>query len=288
LSSTGWTLSTRGPRLSPPKTDFYPYFSFHGTKSFIKLKKDHIAGLGDTADFAIVGGRRDARDEQKLEIGKLWWTSFYIGCLENKDDVRRFDAKPRFRIIDVVDRYGILKENILFLNRHGYFRRVPFDKSITEFDVGFEYGRQLQPAELFKRPFSVELMGAGFDKPANARYFVLRFPRVLKIHNDRSFKETISFEELQEMAGQCREEPENRETKEMHWLQRLRRSDYLVERSRPALPAMIPIMLLKQRLLDSAHQVGKAPDNRERRPLPLDPHIHQNGRSSVPTPASPR
>jgi DNA ligase 4 len=30
-----------------------PYFSFHGTKSFIKLKKDHIAGLGDTADFHL-------------------------------------------------------------------------------------------------------------------------------------------------------------------------------------------------------------------------------------------
>jgi hypothetical protein len=37
-----------------------PYFSFHRTKPFIKLKKDHVAGLGDTADFAIVGGRRDS------------------------------------------------------------------------------------------------------------------------------------------------------------------------------------------------------------------------------------
>jgi DNA ligase 4 len=185
-----------------------PYFSFHRTKSFVKLKKDHIAGLGDSADFAIVGGRRDARDEQELRTGKLWWTSFYIGCLENKDEACRFNAKPRFRIIDVVDRHGISKENILFLNRHGYFQRVPFDKSITEFDVGFEYGRQLQPAELFKRPFSVELMGAGFDKPANARYFALRFPRVVKIHNDRSFKETVSFEELQEMATRCSAEPE--------------------------------------------------------------------------------
>ncbi len=104
---------------------------------------------------------------------------------------------------------------------------MSFDKLIIEFDVGFEYGRQLQPAELFKRPFLVELMEASFDKPANARYFVLRFPRVLKIHNDRSFKETVSFEELQEMAGQYREEPEDRETEEMYWLQRLRRSDYL-------------------------------------------------------------
>ena len=47
------------------------YFLFHGIKLFIKLKKDHIAGLGDTANFAIISGRRDARDEQKLGIGKL-------------------------------------------------------------------------------------------------------------------------------------------------------------------------------------------------------------------------
>lgn len=62
-----------------------PYFSLDGIW-FIKLKKDYIAGLGDTADLAIVGGRRDAIDEQELNIGRLWWTSFYIGCLENKDE----------------------------------------------------------------------------------------------------------------------------------------------------------------------------------------------------------
>jgi hypothetical protein len=122
--------------------------------------------------------------------------------------------------------YGLLRP-------YGVWRMV---RKPAAFDVGFEYGRQLQPAELFIRPFSVELMGAGFDKPANARYFVLRFSRVLKIHNDRSFKETVSFEELQEMAGQSREEPENRETEEMYWLPRLRRSDYLDERSRSSSP----------------------------------------------------
>ena len=96
----------------------------------------------------------------------------------------------------MVDRHGISKENILFFNRYGYFQRVSFNKLITEFDIGFEYGRQLQPAELFKRPFLVKLMGTGFDKPANAKYFALRFPRVLKIYNDRSFKETVNFEKL--------------------------------------------------------------------------------------------
>ena len=36
-----------------------PYFSFNSAKAFIKLKKDYISGLGDTADFAIVGGCHD-------------------------------------------------------------------------------------------------------------------------------------------------------------------------------------------------------------------------------------
>ncbi|KAH8800779.1 hypothetical protein F5884DRAFT_713747 [Xylogone sp. PMI_703] len=203
-----------------------PYFSFDGAKPFIKLKKDYIPGLGDTADFAIVGGRRNARDEQVLGIGKLWWTSFYIGCLENKNDVCRFDAKPRFYTIDMIDLHSISKDNIRYLNRHGYFERVPFAHSIPEFDVGFD--RQLQPAELFKRPFAVELMGAGFDKPSNSRYFTLRFPRMLKIHGDRSFKDTTSLEELQKMAKQCSEVPEDSMREETHWLGKLGISDYPV------------------------------------------------------------
>jgi DNA ligase 4 len=79
-------------------------------------------------------------------------------------------------------------------------------------------------------------MGTGFDKPANARYFTLRFPRVLKIHNDRSFKETVSFEKLQEMASRYRAEPEESEREKTHWLERLQRSDYLIERSRSSSP----------------------------------------------------
>ncbi len=59
-------------------------------------------------------------------------------------------------------------------------------------------------------------MGADFDKPANSRYFALRFPRVLKIYEDRLFEDTVSFEELQEMAKRCGEALENNEREEIH------------------------------------------------------------------------
>jgi DNA ligase-4 len=116
--------------------------------------------------------------------------------LKNKKAVYRFNIKSRFRIIDTIDRYNISKEDILYLNRYNYFEQMLFIKSISEFDIGFEYERQFQPIELFKRLFSIKLIGAGFDKSINIKYFALRFPRILKIYNNRSFKNTVSFEEL--------------------------------------------------------------------------------------------
>jgi DNA ligase 4 len=131
------------------------YNLFSETKPFIKLKKGYIPGLRDTADFVVVGGRRDVRDEQELGIGKLWWTSLYIGCLESKDEVCCFDAKPRFRIVDMINWHRISKGDMTYLNCHGYFERVPFAKSMQEFDVVIEYGRKHQLVDLFKRPFIV-------------------------------------------------------------------------------------------------------------------------------------
>uniref|UniRef100_A0A8H7K6E6 ATP-dependent DNA ligase family profile domain-containing protein n=1 Tax=Bionectria ochroleuca TaxID=29856 RepID=A0A8H7K6E6_BIOOC len=201
-----------------------PYFSFDTRKSFIKLKKDYIPGLGDTADFVIIGGSRNANDEQELGIGKLWWTAFYIACVENRRELGCSNSRPRFRIVDVVNRHGISKDDIVYLNRHGYFGRAPFITSMPEFDTVFEPGRKLQPAELFKHPFTVEVVGAGFDKPANAAYFTLRFPRVLKVHEDRSFKDVISFVELQEIATKCQGKPDDLQKEEESWLRRLRTS----------------------------------------------------------------
>ncbi|KAH7115435.1 hypothetical protein B0J13DRAFT_533337 [Dactylonectria estremocensis] len=213
----------------------YAYFSFNRSRPFIKLKKDFIPGRGDTADFVIIGGRRDAGDEHERSIGSLWWTSFYIGCIENKDEVCRFNAKPKFRIIDTIDRHGISKENITYLNRHGYFTRAPFAKPMPEFDVLFEPERRLQPVELFKHLFIVEVVGAGFDKAANVGYFALRFPRMLKIHEDCSFRDTIR--ELQEMAQRCLDVPDDGEQEEKSWLRRLRGYEDLLDRSRTSSPS---------------------------------------------------
>jgi DNA ligase 4 len=199
-----------------------PYISFHSQNRYIKLKKDYIVGLGNTADFAVVGGFRDAKDEQELGIGKLWWTLFYNSCLDNKEAVRRFGAKPKFCLIDSVDRHGISKQNILFLNRRGYFKRVPFTTSRPELDVSFGQLQLSRPSEIFKSPFIVEVTGAGFDKLPNTSYFTLRFPRIQKIHQDRAFKDIVGYDELQELAKRAMEPLPSCESQEQrYWIEKL-------------------------------------------------------------------
>ncbi|CAI6081884.1 unnamed protein product [Clonostachys chloroleuca] len=84
-------------------------------------------------------------------------------------------------------------------------------------------GRKLQPAELFKHPFMVEV-GRWLRQARECGYFTLRFPRVLKVHEVRSFKDVVSFAELQEIATKCQGKPDDLQKEEESWLRRLRTS----------------------------------------------------------------
>ncbi|KAJ4508685.1 hypothetical protein HRR83_005777 [Exophiala dermatitidis] len=205
-----------------------PYFSWEESSSVIKLKKDYIAGLGDTVDLCIVGGRREQSVVDELKIGQLSWTSFHLACLENRDEVRRFNAKPAFRLLDVLSYHNISKDNILFLNERVRLLEIPYSRCTQYLDVRIDQRGIRPPTALFKEPFVVEVMGAGFEKPSNTPYFVLRFPRALniKLHLDRSLVETNTFEELQEMA--CKSMTPVSEAfdhDEAEWLQRLIQAD---------------------------------------------------------------
>ena len=49
-----------------------------GVQRNVKLKKDYIPGLGDSADLVMVGGRRDTSAVYALGLGNLSWTIFYL------------------------------------------------------------------------------------------------------------------------------------------------------------------------------------------------------------------
>ncbi|PLB52065.1 hypothetical protein P170DRAFT_506954 [Aspergillus steynii IBT 23096] len=224
-----------------------PYFTFFSGDAsgscgrWIKLKKDYIPGLGDTVDLTIIGGSYNSRDAVALKERhkKILWTHFFVGCLLNKDSVLQFNVKPRFRVIDVIDRNGISPQNMRILNQIGEFSACE-----TESDLGFdiELGHDSLPRmnTVYKKPFVVEMLGGGFEKPSGARYFTLRFPRILKIHSDRSFEEAASFAELQLLADDARAIPSEELRQEEHeWSKRLKLGDgsykYIVDRSQSVL-----------------------------------------------------
>lgn len=203
-----------------------PYFSWESSKRVIKLKKDYIRHLGDTVDLCIVGGRRDQSDVDELGIGPLSWTTFYIACIENKEQVHRFKAKPVFRILDTVSIHGISNNNIRHLNDLGQFMQTPFANFTEYMDVEVDRKVVQIPTVLFKKPLVVEIMGAGFDRPQNAAYYVLRFPRLVKLHRDRNILDTSTFEELQEQAQKSMQVPlDDDEKREVEWIEGLIAAD---------------------------------------------------------------
>ncbi|CAI7601087.1 unnamed protein product [Penicillium glandicola] len=205
-----------------------PYFPIYSTGvdhmfgRWIKLKKDYIPGLGDTLDVALIGARYNSRDAADLrQIKKLKWTHFFVGCLVNKDRVKQGDALPHFKVVDVLNRHCMSIQTMQTLNQLGeFYARQP--ESFEGFHV--EYGHDNLPTAtaLFKCPFVVEVLGSGFEKPSSARYSTLRFPRILKIHSDRTLEECTSFQELQLAAEQARAVPTDELEERENWSQRLK------------------------------------------------------------------
>jgi DNA ligase-4 len=204
-----------------------PYFPIYSTGvdnmfgRWIKLKKDYIPGLGDTLDLALIGGSYNTRDAPDLrQIKKLKWTHFFVGCLLNKERVKQGDSPPHFQVVDVINRHCMSIQIMQTLNQMGeFYAREP--ESFEGFQV--EYGHSNLPVAttFFKQPFIVEMLGSGFEKPSGARYFTLRFPRILKIHSDRTLEECTSFQELLLSAEDARAVPADELEEREKWSKRL-------------------------------------------------------------------
>ncbi|KAF2230210.1 hypothetical protein EV356DRAFT_509256 [Viridothelium virens] len=217
-----WSITRRWEGLALKPTDA-PYFALYETEStsgfrgFVKMKKDYINSMGDEADFAVIGASYNARDAEACGLSNPRWTSFYLGCLENKDDVLQVDAKPRFKVVDLVCcKECIPKADHETLCNYGYLSQHPFRKGEAPESFDISIGDSVSPMQTaFSSPLVVEVLGSAFDKPSGANFYTLRHPRVRKVHLDRSWRDTITFLELQELALNARELAAEGESQEL-------------------------------------------------------------------------
>ncbi|KAL9599898.1 MAG: hypothetical protein Q9219_003531 [cf. Caloplaca sp. 3 TL-2023] len=207
-----------------------PYFSNNQTSRglpahcWIKLKKDYIPGLGDTLDFAVVGAGYNATRAAQLHNPALKWTHFHIACLKNKEYVSKRQAKPSFVVTSALE---VNLDMAKHLNQHGQYYAVPFG-SLTSYQDPFE----INIAEgvpkmdvIFRKPFVFDVVGAGFEKEPNRDFFTLRFPRAVKIHSDRDWRDCTSFSELQNLARIARTVPDDTKSCVQKWMERLEQVD---------------------------------------------------------------
>jgi DNA ligase-4 len=221
------SISMRGEGLVMKPSD-EPYFNFNKNSSnfqscCIKLKKEYIGQFGDVGDFTVIGASYDAVKAKSYQTLNLQWTDFYIGCLENREGIISYGEKPRFVVVAIVSPTS--RELMKTLAGRNIRTQSPLESS---FDLRIEQGiaNGRCPPILFSEPFVFDIRCFAFDKEGNTGFWTMRFPQVSKIHLDRSFMDTVSFEQLQAMAEKSRSDPYNTSSQEeLEWVRKLEISD---------------------------------------------------------------
>ncbi|KAM0346925.1 hypothetical protein ACHAPU_005265 [Fusarium lateritium] len=206
-----------------------PYFDFTDQRRkfsscCIKLKKEYIGNFGDVGDFAVVGARYDSTKALTYRIPGLKWTHFYVGCLDNREAVKRWNEKPEFTIVNVVElNEMMLKEVVVYSNTDSV---APEENDALSFKLAQGVEQGSPPTVVFTKPLVFDLKCFSFDRVGNTGFWSLRFPSVTKVHFDRDFTDTISFEDLQALAKDATTATELEDSQEnLEWIAKLEAAD---------------------------------------------------------------
>lgn len=211
--------------LKPDATYFHfgPSWGSSGSIA-IKLKKEYIREFGDVGDFAVVGARYDPTKAKSYSLPNIKWTHFYIACLGNKEEVVRFKEVPNFVVTNVVE----LNETQMraFMTAIQPVAVDPKDNKAFSLRIEEGVDARKTPTTIFTEPPVFDIRCFSFDRPGNTGFWTPRFPMVNKIHCDRTFKDVLSFSDLQSMAINGTQKPQYKESQElMEWIGRLEQAN---------------------------------------------------------------
>ncbi|KAK0558831.1 hypothetical protein OC844_004856 [Tilletia horrida] len=167
--------------------------------AWIKVKADYIRGLGDSVDLAIIGTGWSAKRARELRVGTDAPTTLFLAA-------RLPDRQGRkaYRCWAVAE-YGLSRAALvqLAVKLGGQeVETVPFSaKNSRSLPYDIELAVDSEPATLLRQPLVAEVVGGGFSKAAGDDFYMLRWPRVLKIFwPGGEEREAISFAHMQRTA----------------------------------------------------------------------------------------
>ncbi|KAI5255165.1 DNA ligase/mRNA capping enzyme [Aureobasidium subglaciale] len=196
-----------------------PYFT-HDSVAGIKLKKDYITGLGDEADFAVVGASYSAQEAKKRSGLRLKFTHFHLGCLMNRGAIHQDGIKPVFKIVATIAFDHCMSTEVLNrVNIEGSLLAEPYNEDTSAFTIKSDNNVRVE--SYFRDPLVFEVLGSSYSKLPGG-FFMLRHPRVRKLHQDRTWRDCITFDGLQSAAAEALGTPQHSETQEnINWISKL-------------------------------------------------------------------
>ena len=176
------------------QSHYYP-----GTRHYwLKMKPDYMKQLGDTAEFCILGGSYQPRNNYLGLCQKEYpylLNTFFVGVLSNKQQVLNLGLNPRFEILFTVEA-GFSRDVLLRFCQKYHLDRIPFSKSSENpFGFSFRLANSLPKMDYLFPPTIVTLKGSSFVQ--QSLVWVLRHPRLEGFPIDKTWQDVLDFDELQ-------------------------------------------------------------------------------------------
>ncbi|KAK5086211.1 hypothetical protein LTR70_007456 [Exophiala xenobiotica] len=155
-------------------------------------------------------------------VGELVVWDVHVQDIMRFYKIRSDDHDPdSFRIVGAVSPPSISSSDIRYLNDRSSLSYASFLSTDNRAHIVSELRVKALPTHLFLRSVVAEVIGAGFDRPANSRYWTLRFSRIVKVHHDRLVRDVVDSSAYQQMAQISTKSDDHDDDDSHSWLARL-------------------------------------------------------------------